>query len=115
MAFMNMILIGTLNDNMNFDVLIRRRFQFTYFLLFLLDEAPERKNRSILTTVVETNTEKDATTMAYMNMILIGTLKDNINYDILSRNRFLFNCFVLFLLHEALEWMLNLQFFDFFD
>ena len=52
-------------NNMNFDVLTRRRFQFTYFLLFLLDEAPERKNRSILTTVVKTDTEKDATTMAY--------------------------------------------------
>ena len=43
---------------MNFDILTRRRFQFTYFLLFLLDEAPERKNRSILTTVVETKTEE---------------------------------------------------------
>ena len=43
---------------MNFDVLTRSRFQFTYFLLFLLDEAPERKNRSILTTVVETKTEE---------------------------------------------------------
>ena len=42
MAYMNMILIGTLKDNMNFDILIRSCFQFTYFLLFLLDEAPER-------------------------------------------------------------------------
>ena len=96
MVCTNMILIGTLKDNMNFDVLTRRRFQFTYFLLFLLDEAPERKNCSILTTVVETDTEKDATTMAYMNMILIGTLKDNIKCDILSRNRFLIPYFVLF-------------------
>ena len=40
--------------------------------------------------------------MAYMNMILIGTLKDNMNYDIASRNRFLIYNFVLFLLHEAL-------------
>ena len=111
MACMNMILIGTLNDKMNFDVLTRRRFQFTYFLLFLLDEAPERKNRSILTTVVETDTEKDATTMAYMNMILIGTLKDNINCDNLSRNRFLFDSFVLFLLHEGLEWILEFRIF----
>ena len=59
MACMNMILIGTLKDNMNFDVLTRSRFQFTYFLLFLLDEAPERKNRSILTTVVVTDTEEE--------------------------------------------------------
>ena len=41
-ACMNMILIGTLKDNMNFDVPTRSCFQFTYFLLFLLDEAPER-------------------------------------------------------------------------
>ena len=58
MVCTNMIVIGTLKDNMNFDVLTRSRFQFTYFLLFLLDEAPERKNRSILTTVVETDTEE---------------------------------------------------------
>ena len=43
MVCTNMILIGTLKDNMNFDVLTRSCFQFTYFLLFLLDEAPERK------------------------------------------------------------------------
>ena len=54
------------------------------------------ENCSILTTVVETNREKDAATMAYMNMILIGTLKDNIKYDILLRNRFLIHYFVLF-------------------
>ena len=111
MACMNMILIGTLKDNMNFDVLTRSRFQFTYFLPFLLDEAPERKNRSILTTVVETDTEKDATTMAYMNMILIGTLKDNIKYDILSRNRFLIHYFVLFWQNEAQEWILEFTIF----
>ena len=103
MVCTNMILIGTLKDNMNFDVLTRSRFQFTYFLPFLLDEAPERKNRSILTTVVETDTEKDATTMACMNMILIGTLKDNMNFDILSRNRFQIHYSVLFLLDEAPE------------
>jgi len=111
MVCTNMILIGTLKDNMNFDVLTRSRFQFTYFLPFLLDEAPERKNRSILTTVVETDTEKDATTMAYMNMILTGTLKDNIKYDILSRNRFLIHYFVLFLLHEAQKWILEFTIF----
>ena len=110
MVCTNMILIGTLKDNMNFDVLTRSRFQFTYFLPFLLDEAPERKNRSILTTVVETDTEKDATTMAYMNMILVGALKDNTNFDILSRNCFLFHYFVfLFILHEALEWILEFR------
>ena len=109
--YMNMILIGTLKDNMNFDVLTRSRFQFTYFLPFLLDKAPERKNRSILMTVVETDREKDATTMAYMNMILIGTLKDNINCDILSRNHSLFNDFVLFQLHQALEWILKFRIF----
>ena len=114
MVCTNMILIGTLKDNMNFDILTRRRFQFTYFLLFLLDEAPERKNRSILTTVVETDTEKDATTMAYMNMILIGTLKDNMNYDIPSRNRFLIYYFVLFLLHQSLTWMLKFMIFGLF-
>ena len=43
--------------------------------------------------------KKDATTMAHMNMILIRTLKDNMNYDIPSRNRFLIYYFVLFLLH----------------
>ena len=95
------LFLALLNSNVS--------FQFTYFLLFLLDEAPERKNHSILTTVVETDTEKDATTMAYMNMILIGTLKDNIKYDILSRNRFLIHYFVLFLLHQALDWILEFK------
>ena len=45
--------------------------------------------------------------MGYMNMILIGTLKDNINFDILSRNRFLIYYFVLFLLHQSLMLMLK--------
>ena len=114
MACMNMILIGTLKDNMNFDVLTRSRFQSTYFLLFLPDEAPERKNRSISTTVVKTDTEKDATTMANMDMILIGTLKDNIKYDILSRNRFLIHYFVLFWQHEGQEWILEFTIFRLF-
>ena len=43
--------------------------------------------------------------MAYMNMILIGTLKDNIKYDILSRSCFQFTYFLLFLLDEAQEWI----------
>ena len=114
MVCTNMILIGTLKDNMNFDVLTRSRFQFTYFLLFLLDEAPEWKNCSILTTVVKTDTEKDATTMAYMNMILIGTLKDNISCNILSRNCFLIYYFVLFLLHQSLTWVFKFMTFQLF-
>ncbi len=47
--------------------------------------------------------KKDATTMACMNMILVGTLKNNMNFDILSRNCFLIYYFVLFLLDEAPE------------
>ena len=62
----------------------------------------------------ELNRKKDATTMAHMNMILIGTLKDNINCDILSRNRFLFDCFVLFQLHQSLEWILEFRIFRLF-
>ena len=53
--------------------------------------------------------KKDAATMVFTNMILIETLKNNMNFNILSRNRFQFNDFVLFQLHESLEWMLNLQ------
>ena len=56
MACMNMILIGTLKDNMNFDIQSRNRFQFTYFLLFLLDEAPEQifKIYNVLTFSIHT-------------------------------------------------------------
>ena len=39
--------------------------------------------------------------MASMNMILIEALKDNMNFNILSRNHILFTYFVLFLLHEV--------------
>ena len=59
MVCTNMILIGTLKDNMNFDVLSRNCILVHYFVLFLLHEAPERKNRSILTTVVVTDTEEE--------------------------------------------------------
>ena len=52
--------------------------------------------------------------MACMNMILITTLNDNVNYDIPSRNRFLFNYYVLILLHEALEWILEYRIFQLF-
>ena len=45
--------------------------------------------------------------MAYTNVMLIETLKDNIYFDILSRNCFLFDYFVLFLLDKALEWILT--------
>ena len=58
--------------------------------------------------------KKHATVMAYMNMILIGTLKDNINYDIPSRNRFLIYYFVLFLLHQSLTWILKFMIFQLF-
>ena len=58
--------------------------------------------------------KKDAATMAYMNMILIGTLKDNMNYDIPSRNRFLIYYFVLFLLHQSLTWILKFMIFQLF-
>ena len=40
--------------------------------------------------------KKNATTMAYMNMILIRTLKDNMNFDIVSKNCFQFTHFLLF-------------------
>ena len=43
--------------------------------------------------------KKEATTMAYMDMILIGMLNNNMNFDILSRNCVLFDYFVLFQLH----------------
>ena len=39
--------------------------------------------------------------MAYMNRILIGTINNNINIDILSRNSFLIYYFVLFQLHQS--------------
>ena len=52
--------------------------------------------------------------MAHMNLILIATLKDNINYNILSRNRFLIHYFVLFLLHEAQKWILEFTIFRLF-
>ena len=52
--------------------------------------------------------------MAYMNMILTGTLKDNIKCDILSRNRFQFTYFLLFLLDEAQEWILEFTIFRLF-
>ena len=42
MAYMNMILIRTLKDKINFDILSTNSFLFYYFVLFLLDEAPER-------------------------------------------------------------------------
>ena len=48
MVCTNMILIGTLKDNMNFDVLTRRHFQFTYFLLFLPQERRPVLNRAKL-------------------------------------------------------------------
>ena len=52
--------------------------------------------------------KKDAATMACMNMILIGTLKDNMNFDVLTRSCFQFTYFLLFLLHEALEWIFKI-------
>ena len=58
--------------------------------------------------------KKDATTMTHMNLILIATLKDNINYDILSRNCFLIHYFVLFQLHQSLEWILEFMIFQLF-
>ena len=58
--------------------------------------------------------KKDAATMAYMNMILIGTLKDNMNYNIASRNCFLIYYFILFLLHQSLTWMLKFMIFGLF-
>ena len=39
--------------------------------------------------------------MAYMNMILIRTLKDKINFDILSTKSFLLHSFLLFQLNQA--------------
>ena len=52
--------------------------------------------------------------MAYMNMILIGTLNNNINIDILSRNRFQFNYFVLFLLQHLIHPILEYTIFRLF-
>ena len=47
--------------------------------------------------------KKDAASMVCTNMILIGTLKDNMNFDVLTRSRFQFTYFLLFLQHEALK------------
>ena len=62
-------------------------------------------------TSLQPKQKKDAITMAYMNMILFGALKDNINFDIVSRNCFLFNYFVLFQLHQAKKWILEFRIF----
>ena len=55
--------------------------------------------------------KKDTVTMACTNMILIGTLKDNMNFDVLTRNRFLIHYFVLFWQHEGQEWILEFTIF----